>query len=418
MVKNPRYWIDTPENKAYLQEMAQELLRFAVRFPSEEGCAHYLKDDGAPWLEKDLDNYETCRMVHSYSVGKLLGFPGSDALIDAGLKGLLGAMRDKVNGGWYSSLKPDHTPKPGKLCYAHAFVILAATSAILAGHGEAEALLSDALSCFELRFWDEAAGMTYDNWDTEFTVLDDYRGINANMHSVEAFLAVSDVTGDPLWRSRAGRIIDRVLGWAESNSWRIPEHYTRDWQPDLQCNADKPDDQFKPYGATPGHGLEWARLITQWALATYPNQPERYGRYVTAGENLFLRAVADGWNADGAPGIVYTTDWEGKPVVHDRMQWTLAEGINTAAVLYRVTGKPEYAQQYARFLQYLEEWVHDKENGNWIHQLDRNNRKLETVWPGKPDIYHGLQSMLIPYCEPALSVAAAIARNCEKEGML
>ncbi len=411
MDRNPKYLIDTPENKAYLQAMVQELLGFAVRFPSPEGCAYYLKDDGAPWLEKNLDSYENSRMVHSYSMGKLLGFPGSEALVQAGLKGLLGAMRDKVSGGWYNSLNPDHTPLPGKLCYAHAFVILAASSAVLAGQEEAKQLLQEAMAFFEEKFWDEAEGMTYDNWNTEFTVLDEYRGINANMHSVEAFLAASDVTGEEIWRNRAGRIIDRVLVWAEANSWRIPEHYTSDWTPDLECNADKPDDQFKPYGATPGHGLEWARLITQWALSTYPGQPEKSGKYVSAAENLFLRAVADGWNADGAPGVVYTTDWEGKPIVHDRMQWTLAEAINTAAVLYRVTGKQVYADRYAEFLQYLDEKVHDHENGNWIHQLDQNNCKLETVWPGKPDIYHALQSMLIPYCEPSLSVAVAIAEK-------
>lgn len=411
MDRNPKYLIDTPENKAYLQNMVDELLRFAVRFPSEKGCAYYLKDDGTPWLGKNLDNYETCRMVHCYSIGKFLGFPGSDALVDAGLNGLLGAMRDTVNGGWFNSLNPDHTPVAGKVCYSHAFVILAASSAVLAGHEKARTLLEDALACFEERFWDEAAGMTYDNYNTDFSILDDYRGINANMHSVEAFLAASDVTGDDKHRARSGRIIDRVLGWAKENNWRIPEHYTRDWTPDLECNADKKDDQFKPYGATPGHGLEWARLITQWALSTYPDQPEKYGEYVAAAENLFLRAVKDGWNADGAPGIVYTTGWDGLPIVHDRMQWTLAEGINTAAVLYRVTGKREYAESYADFLQYLDEKVHDHVTGNWIHQLDRNNEKLETVWPGKPDIYHALQSMLIPYCVPELSVAVAIAQK-------
>ena len=141
MDRNPKYLIDTPENKAYLQDMVRELLQFAVHYPSPEGCAYYLRDDGSPWLEKNLDNYETCRMVHCYSIGKFLGFPGSDALIDAGLKGLLGAMRDKVNGGWYNSLNSDHSPLPGKQCYSHAFVILAASSALLAGHQQAQSLL-------------------------------------------------------------------------------------------------------------------------------------------------------------------------------------------------------------------------------------------------------------------------------------
>ena len=49
-----------------------------------------------------------------------------------------------------------------------------------------------------------------------------------------------------------------MIGWAKHNEWRIPEHFKSDWSLDLECNVDKKDDQFKPYGATPGHGIEWA----------------------------------------------------------------------------------------------------------------------------------------------------------------
>ena len=45
------------------------------------------------------------------------------------------------------------------------------------------------------------------------------------MHTVEAFLAAADVTGDEKYRVRAGRIIDHVLVWAKDNNWRIPEHF-------------------------------------------------------------------------------------------------------------------------------------------------------------------------------------------------
>ena len=58
------------------------------------------------------------------------------------------------------------------------------------------------------------------------------------------------------------------------------------------------DDQFKPYGATPGHGIEWARLITQWALSTYKEDKAGAAPYIEAAENLYNRAVADAWNAD------------------------------------------------------------------------------------------------------------------------
>ena len=255
-----------------------------------------------------------------------------------------------------------------------------------------------------------------DTWNTEFTELDPYRGLNANMHSVEAFLAVADVTGDETWRERAGRIIKHVLGWAEANNWRIPEHFHSDWSLDLECNREKPDDQFKPYGATPGHGIEWARLITQWATSTYPIAADgtiapAAAPYIEAAEHLFNRAVEDAWNADGAPGLAYTTDWDGKPVVHDRMHWTLAEGINTSSTLARVTGKDVYAKWYATFLDYADSTVMDHVNGSWFHQLDRTNQPIGTVWPGKSDLYHATQSMMIPLRDPSLSIAPAAKKQ-------
>jgi mannose/cellobiose epimerase-like protein (N-acyl-D-glucosamine 2-epimerase family) len=408
---NPKYRIDTPENKAFQEETRNTLLSFGHRFPSPAGSSYYLGDDGTPWTDRNRETWITSRMAHVYSLGTLLGHEGSEALTDAALTGLLGELHDTEHGGWYAGLTATGEIVPTKQCYAHAFVILAATSGITAGRPLAHDLLDQALELYDLRFWNEEEGLACDTWNTEFTVLDDYRGLNANMHTVEAFLAAADVTGDEKYRVRAGRIIDHVLGWAKENDWRIPEHFTKEWVADLECNKEQPDDPFKPYGATPGHGIEWARLITQWALSTYQADMAGASAYIQAAENLFNRAVTDAWNADGAPGIVYTTDWEGNPVVHDRMHWTLAEAINTSAVLYRVTNKPEYADRYAEFMQYLDEKVLDHVNGSWFHQLDRNNQLIGTVWPGKSDIYHALQSTLIPYYSPAVSIAPAVKKH-------
>lgn len=408
---NRKYLIDTPENKAFLGKIRNDLLNFGHQFPSPGGSSYYLGDDGTPWKERNRETWITCRMAHVYSIGSLLGHNGSGELVDAALKGLCGELRDTANGGWYAGLTADGGIIPTKQCYAHAFVILAASSAVLAGRPGAEELLADALALYDKYFWNESEGLACDTWNTEFTILDDYRGLNANMHTVEAFLAASDVTGDEKYRTRAGRIIEHVISWAQENNWRIPEHFTKDWEADLDRNKEHPNDPFKPYGATPGHGIEWARLITQWALSTHKENVENASHYIKAAENLYHRAIKDAWAADGAPGIVYTTDWEGKPVVHDRMHWTLAEAINTSAVLYRVTSDQKYAQDYAMFLQYLDEIVLDHENGSWFHQLDQNNRLLGTVWPGKSDIYHALQATLIPYHEPDISIAPAVKNS-------
>lgn len=415
-----RFVIDSVENREYMRVLREELLRFGHEFASPGGASYYLGDDGKPWTDRPRETWITSRMTHVYSIGSLLGSEGSGELAAAGLKGLAGELHDNVSGGWYAGITKDNEPLPNKQCYAHAFVILAASSAKLAGIEGADVLLKDALEIYDKYFWNEEEGLSADTWDTGFSVLDPYRGLNANMHTVEAFLAVADATGDDKYRCRAGRIIDRVIEWARANSWRIPEHFNENWEAELECNRERPADQFKPYGATPGHGIEWARLITQWAVSSVKNDAEALKGYIECAQQLFDRAVGDAWNSDGAPGIVYTTDWNGIPVVHDRMHWTLAEAINTSAVLYRVTspeygiftGKADeskrYAAYYSQFLEYLEDKVRDHINGSWFHQLDSNNKLLNTVWPGKSDLYHAFQATLIPYCNIDTSVAADV----------
>lgn len=403
-----KYKIDTEENREFLQSGALRLLEFGRRFPSPGGGSYYLGDDGTPWKDRSRETWITSRMAHVYSIGAMMGVEGCKELAEKAITGLTGELRDITYGGWYAGLTAEGSIIPSKQCYAHAFVILAASSAYLAGIEGAEKLLREAIETYDSFFWNEEEGLAADTWNTEFTELDPYRGLNANMHTVEAFLAASDALKDDTYRIRAGRIISCVLDWAGENNYRIPEHYREDWIPDLDMNIEKPDDPFKPYGATPGHGIEWARLITEWSLSSGETKEVLDSDTIKAACKLYERAVTDAWNADGAPGLVYTTDWNGSPVVHDRMHWTLAEAINTSAVLYRVTGEEKYAEQYEEFMRYLDESVLDKSCGSWYHQLDENNKPKDTVWPGKPDLYHAFQAMLIPYSKPDISIAAAV----------
>jgi len=411
---NKKYQLNSEENKEFEKQMMEELLEFGKRFPSPGGSSYYLGDDGTPWTDRPRETWITCRMAHVYSIGKMLAMDcGSEyeKLAEAAISGLNNELFDSKSGGWYAGIKADGEILPDKACYAHAFVILAGTSGVLAGIDGADELLKKALEVYDEKFWDEEEGLAVDTYSTDFDKLSDYRGLNANMHSVEAFLAVADTLSDEKYRVRAGRIIDRVIGWASDNSWRIPEHFTDEWIPDLECNRDNPADQFKPYGATPGHGIEWSRLITQWALSTFKDDSEAAKPYIEAAEKLYGTAISDGWCSDGEPGIAYTTDWEGKPVVHDRMHWTLAEAINASAVLYNVTGNSRYSDDYAMFMEYLDTYVHDKKNGSWYHQLDEKNNVIGTVWPGKSDLYHAFQATLIPYSEVSVSIAKAVLEN-------
>jgi mannose/cellobiose epimerase-like protein (N-acyl-D-glucosamine 2-epimerase family) len=75
------------------------------------------------------------------------------------------------------------------------FVLLAASTAMDLGMKGADQLFSHVDSIIDQHFWDPQFKMMSNEWSEDFSEQDTYRGINANMHAVEALLAAFDVTG-------------------------------------------------------------------------------------------------------------------------------------------------------------------------------------------------------------------------------
>ncbi len=398
-------WPSLLVHRQWLQHETERLLAFGANAPNEGGAA-WLDDDGMPDPSQPVGTWVTARMVHVYAVGHLLGIPGCRPLAQRALTGLTGPLHDDDHGGWFPRRDPDGTVAPEKRCYDHAFVVLAATSAAAAGLAGAGAVLDEALAVLGDRFWDDEAGLFVEAWNADFTRLDDYRGVNANMHAVEALMAAADATGDDEWLHRASRIAGFVVGQARQHGWRIPEHFGPDWTPDLRYHDDRRDDPFLPYGATVGHALEWSRLLLHLEAAGASGE-----QWLEAARSLYAVARQDGWFADGAPGFVYTTDWDGTPVVRRRFHWVVAEAVAAAAALAQRTGEAAYEEDYARWWDYAATSLIDRERGSWHHELDSANRPAHTVWRGKPDLYHALQATLIPRLPLAPSLATAVARG-------
>lgn len=381
------------------------LLGFALASRDAQGFG-WLDDDGQP-VDRPDELWITCRMTHVFALGHLLGREDCAQLVDHGVTSLQNAFRDPVHGGWFATVDASGPVDRSKAAYAHAFVVLAAASATVAGRPGARELLTDALAVVEKRFWDETHGMVVDLWDETFTECEDYRGINANMHTVEAFLAAADATGDEVWRQRALRITERtVRGYARGNGWRLPEHYDAEWRPRLDYNREDPGHAFRPYGATIGHWLEWARLTLHLRASLGDAAPDWL---LPDARELFAAAGRDGWSVDGMAGFVYTVDWDGRPVVRERMHWVAAEAIGAAAALHEATGEPAYGEALSQWWQHVEDVFLDRERGSWHHELDADLRPSHVVWSGKPDVYHALQAMLIPRLPLAPGLAGALA---------
>ncbi|GAA1928360.1 AGE family epimerase/isomerase [Nocardioides hwasunensis] len=396
-----------PPTDDWLDAECRRLLDFGRHVVHPLGGAAWLDENGAPDLSRPVHTWITSRMVHVFGLGALRGVEGSASIATAALAGLRTTLRDAEHGGWFGAVDAGGAPvEETKACYAHAFVMLAGSTAVVAGLPGATPLLEEATDTFLHRFWDDSLGRVVDEWDRAWGAPMPYRGLNSTMHSVEAMLAVGDATGDRAWHERAARLAGLVVDLAASYDGRLPEHFGPDWSVDLELNRDRPDDPFKPYGATVGHGLEWARLLLHLEATLGDAAP---AGLLDTSRLLFERAVTDGWDVDGAPGFVYTTDWAGQPVVRTRMHWVAAEGIAAAAALHRRTGEGGYADRYAEWWAYVVEHLRDAARGSWHHELDTANQPQATVWPGKPDLYHAVQATLLPRLPLAPSLASAVA---------
>ncbi|GAA1478083.1 hypothetical protein GCM10009623_25290 [Nocardioides aestuarii] len=366
----------------------------------------WLDTRGRPDPAHGVHTWITPRMTHVFALAHLRGEPDALPLVDHGVDALLGALHDDRHGGWYSAVTAAGEPVPGpKEAYAHAFVLLAGGSARMAGAREADALLAEAADVVEERFLD-AGGRAVDAWDRSFTTAEAYRGANAAMHLVEAFLATGDVLGDPVWHDRALAIAHHLVHEvAAPRDHLMPEHFDADWTPLPDYNVDDPADPFRPYGVTPGHLLEWSRLLLHLDASLADPPPW----LLADARALFDRAVSVAWAVDGADGFVYTVDWERRPVVRSRMHWVHAEALAAAAALQRRTGEAAYDGWRERFDTFCRRHLVDPVHGSWHHELDEHNRPATTTWDGKPDVYHAYQAQLLAErpLAPVLSVQLA-----------
>jgi sulfoquinovose isomerase len=392
-------WIDTSGHRNWLTGETGRLLDFYLGTADFDGGGFWALDrTGAPVPGQPKELWINARLVHCFALGSLLGHPGCAALTEHGLDALRRVFHDPEYGGWYWSATAR------KQTYGHAFVLLAASTATQAGFAAAD-LVAEATHLIETRLFEPDQGLYVEGWDRGWNTCEDYRGQNPNMHLVEAFMAAAEATGDHGFIDRAVPVAARVIGeFAAADGWRIPEHYTAGWQPQPEFNRDKPRDVLRPYGYTPGHSLEWARLLIQLRAAA----GDGHDWMLDTAQHLFRRAVADGWDSERT-GFVYTVGGDGQVGVADRFHWGATEAIGAAAYLYRATADPAYDRWYRQFWDHAALFLIDRRNGSWWHELTPANQPGDTTWPGKPDLYHALQATLFARTPLTAGLGAALA---------
>ncbi len=401
-------WAKRDYHRRWLLDQADGLLNFfQYRAINPKGGFYDLDTEGTPLA---TDNpvrsiHMSARMVHCYAIAYLLGRPGAGEVVDHGMTFLWQRHRDTRHGGYHWSQNDNGAVDTTKQGYGHAFVLLAAASAKVVGHPLADEMLADITSTIENRFWEDHHGAIAEEFQEDWTPIDGgrYRGQNSNMHMTEALMAAFEVTNERHYLDRAESIADLVINrQARSAGYRVPEHFDRKWQIDRTYYHE--NEMFRPAGTTPGHWLEWSRLLLQlWSLGEREHawMPE-------AAKALFIQAMSLGWDKQRG-GFFYTLDWDDEPAKTNKLWWPMCEAAAAAHYLNEhLPSDAFYEDSYRLVWSTVSNHFIDHRNGGWNEELTEDLVPAHTLFAGKGDIYHALQACLIPLFPATASLTRVI----------
>jgi len=347
------------------------------------GYINQFRDDGSIFDDQTKHLVGTCRFIYVFATAATM-FEKPEYLEAArhGVK-FLQEHHKQQTGGYAWLLSGLRVEDATNHCYGHAFVLLAYATALKAGITEAAALLADTFELMEKRFWRPADNLYVDEISPDWSIVDHYRGQNANMHTCEAMIAAYEATGDSKYIERATTLTRRVcIDLAAQSEGMIWEHYKEDWLIDWEYNLDDPKNLFRPYGYLVGHWTEWTKLL----LILEEHNPQDW--MLPQAQKLFDAAVEQGWDNENG-GFNYSVDPTGKIVDTDRYYWVLSETIAASGILAKRTGDQTYWDWYDRTWKWSLDNIVDQTNGGWYRILDADNLRYDDLKsPASKTDYH------------------------------
>ncbi|KXA92201.1 N-acylglucosamine 2-epimerase [candidate division MSBL1 archaeon SCGC-AAA259E19] len=344
--------------------------------------------DGHIYDGRSKSQVSTCRLIFNFSVGDMIEGPDwCRSAAKHGLDFLLSEHREE-DGGYPWLLKGRSVEDPTRRAYAHAFALLAVSTASKADIPGADKEIEPTYRVIEEHFMETERGLCKPELGPDWEEVSPYRGQNANMHMCEALISAYEATENEKYLDDAVDIATALAKeLTDKGEGLLWEHYDSDWEIDWDYNRDQPDHLFRPWGYQPGHLMEWSKLLL--ILDRYVSR----NWFLDRAEHFFRSAVEKGWDSEYG-GFYYSFDRNGKPILEDKYYWKLAEGSAAAALLAHRTGDDYYWEWYDRIWKYAWENMINKKYGNWYFKLTRDNEIHEGI-DSTPEIkvgYHPLSA--------------------------
>ena len=347
--------------------------------------------------------HDTTRMVHCFAIAHLLGLPGADRIVDHGMAFLWERMRDGEHGGYFWGVDDEKPTDPTKQAYGHAFVLLAASSAMCVGHPDARRLLEDVTQVIEERFWDKAAGATTEEYNPDWSPMGTYRGQNSNMHLTEALMAAFEATGDRGYLDKAESIASLIIDrHARNEGWRVAEHFTESWEVDraYKGRSDVPPER---HNAWPCARMEPLACPALGAWRPQQRLDDRSRDRALPSDGVD-RLGPEAWRLLLHARLERPTRSNGSLLV------ALRRGHRRRRCARLRQFRPFYEEWYRRIWSFVATHVIDKTHG-WQPELDSALNPVSRVFEGRPDIYHAVQACLIPLFPADGSLTRQLKRN-------
>ena len=373
-------------SRFFLQDQSEKIVNFYYPECIDEKLGGYInqfRDDGSIFDNQTKHLVGTCRFVYIFSIAAILT-EKSEYKESArhGVQFLLNHHRQS-KGGYAWILEGLKVNDATNHCYGHAFVLLAFATSLKAGIQESAEPLVETFNLMERHFWRQADRLYVDEISSDWSIVDPYRGQNANMHTCEAMIAAFEATGETNYLDRATALAIRVcVDMTKQSDGMIWEHYDKNWDPDWQYNLDDPKNLFRPFGYLIGHWMEWAKLL----LILEENNPQEW--MLPHAKRLFNAAIRQGWDHNSG-GMNYAVSPNGEIIDTDRYYWVLSETVAAAGLLANRTGDSTYTDWYSKSWTWSLENLVDQQYGGWYRVLDNKNQRYNDLKsPASKTDYH------------------------------